>query len=491
MAYRISMLINFASRFIKENVLSVSISTVTAVNPLNNIKAAEVIQSASIPSVLLADTGVVKVGAVLATDDNDKVAENLLAQARGYWDTWSKKNQEIDSVLKEIHPTDHSVSPPTHDKLRALTDKLEVASDEQALAMHNWTRTVAGLVELQPISKNLSSDIVRYMSENGEVCLSRWVNTNKAFEEMQQSLAPTWNIEMNAEGRSRGTATQGLASVLRGLLKLESTVKSASGAFTDFLLKRVALVTGLPNNQTAGVNIEQQLDRLVRAGMLPDNVLWSRMAATLRGVQENYVDVYKDAMSKYVDFEADFDAEVVAKVSIQDPKIEGRVNEDNSSQFLYFQAGELQSDARKLYNKYFDENTGLAKDRAVLFPDQGAGSALTGKSKSEAEQWAKEMGLSVERCVMQLPDGKYIVQIDRVPLKIIIDGLSGKGGNIRSQRYDSWRHLFDAQVEDVRKSTKALSEQDSHANKVYENLQQILSALIEACVAVAKDYLKP
>lgn len=261
-------------------------------------------------------------------------------------------------------------------------------------------------------------------------------------------------------------------------------------------------MTNLPNEKTTGTNIEEQLKGLFRTGLVPDSTLWSGMAVALGDIQVNYVDVYKNATSKYVQFQADFNKEVRGRLSvcIKEPVIEGQVTKDNAAQFIYFNAGTdkdkdgdygLQKYAQDLYNKYFNAD-GSAKDQAaVLFPDQAAGSAVTGKSKSEAEQWAKDMGLSVDHCVRQLADGTYIVQIDPVPLKSIIDGLSGKGGNIRTQLYDSWHQLFEAQAEDVSKATQALAQQYSHAISVYDNLQKILSALIDACLAVARDCLKP
>lgn len=486
--------------------MSTSISTATVVNSPSNIKALEVIQSADNNKALIAGADIVKVDAILATGNNDKDAEKLLAQARGYWDTWAAKNKDIENIIEKIRNT---VPPPTGDQLIEFTDQLEAASAEQALAAQNWSRVITGLVALQPFSENLSADIVSYLLASGNACLSSWVGAKTAIAEIQKTSAPTWVIiEMTAEGGSRGAAVQGLASVLCGLLVLQPVVKNAPAALTD-LLKRVALVTGLPNEQVAGVNIEEQLKGLFRAGMVPDSTLWSGMAAALGEIQESYVDVYKNATSKYVQFQSDFNKEVRGKLSIciKEPVITGQVNKDNAAQFIYFNAGTdkdkdgeygLQYYAQKLYDKYFiyDKNDpsrhGLAKDQAaVLFPDQAAGSPVTGKSRSEAEQWAKDMGLSVEHCVRKLADGKYIVQIDPVPLESIIDGLSGKGGNIRTQLYDSWHQLFEAQAEDVSKATQALAQQYSHAISVYDNLQKVLSALIEACLAVARDCLRP
>lgn len=478
--------------------MSTSISTATVVNSPSNIKAVEVIQSAGNNKALIAGADIVKVEAILTTANNDKDAEKLLAQARGYWDTWAAKSKDIEDIIGKIRNT---VPSPTGDQLIAFTDQLEAASAGQALAVQNWTRTITGLVALQPVSENLSANIVSYLLASGNDCLLRWIDSKKAITEIQKTSAPTWVIEMTAEGGSRGGAVQGIASVLRGLLVLQPAGKNAPAALTD-LLERVALVTGLPNERVAGVNIEEQLKGLFRAGMVPDSALWSGMAAALGEIQGNYVDVYKNATSKYVQFQSDFNKEVRGKLSvcIKEPVIEGQVTKDNAGQFIYFNAGTykdrygeygLQKYAQDLYNKYFNAD-GSAKDQAaVLFPDQAAGSAVTGKSKREAEQWAKDMGLSVDHCVRQLADGKYIVQIDPVPLKSIIDGLSGKGGNIRTQLYDSWHQLFEAQAEDVSKATQALAQQYSHAISVYDNLQKVLSALIEACLAVARDCLRP
>lgn len=219
--------------------MSTCISTATVVNSPGNIKALEAIQSIDSNQILLADTGAVKVNAALATDNNDQAAEQLLSQARGYWDTWTAKNQEIENLLKEIHPTDSNVSPPTGDELIALTNQLEAASAEQALVVQNWTRTVTGLVALQPISENLSADIASYLSQSGSACLSQWGDANAAIGQIQKSSTSTWVIETAAEGGSRGAAVQGLASVLRGLLALQpypKALRQRSMVYWDRLL---------------------------------------------------------------------------------------------------------------------------------------------------------------------------------------------------------------------------------------------------------------
>ena len=493
--------------------MSTSISTATVVNLPSNIKALEVIQSADNNKALIAGADIVKVDAILATGNNDKDAEKLLAQARGYWDTCTAKSKDIKDIIEKIRNT---VPPPTGHQLVELTHLLEAASAEQALAMQNWSRVIKGLVELQPVSENLSADIASYLLASGNDCLLRWVDSKTAMSEIQKNSSLTWVIEMTAEGGFRAAALQGLASVLRGLLVLQPTVKNASEALTNKnasealtnLLKRVALVTGLPNEQDAGVNIEEQLKWLFREGMVPDSTLWSAMGAALLDVQENYVDVYKNATSKYLEFQSDFSKEVYSKLSMRtkEPVIKGQVNKDNAAQFIYFNAGPGQDEdgnygmqyyAKNLYDKYFisDKNDparhGLAKDQAaVLFPDQADGSSVTGTSGSAAKKWATNMGLSVGHCVRKLADGKYIVQIDPVPLESITNGLSGKGGNIRTQLYDSWSHLFEAESDRVGKGTQALAQQDSHAISVYDNLQKILSTLIEACLEAARNCLR-
>ncbi len=249
---------------------------------------------------------------------------------------------------------------------------------------------------------------------------------------------------------------------------------------------------------------------------IPDADLWEMIADSINKIDENYMDVYEDAVQIYMNFFSDF-ADAISEMSTF---ICSHASENYPITINYFGLCNL---FFGLYNKYANTDAG------ILF---------SSNSKQEAEQWADEWGLKVSE-----ENGMFVVRIDMSPIESIMNGIAKlfspdvdnyqvlmqatnvllennvnindndavvaalKDKNIQKKiqgavGFSSWNDLyfssaeyqafqagFDAQEQIIQTTMQTMTQKYNTAVSLVDNLYKILSSTISSCTETLKAYL--
>ncbi|HEJ7043041.1 TPA: type III secretion system needle tip protein SctA [Serratia liquefaciens] len=215
-----------------------------------------------------------------------------------------------------------------------------------------------------------------------------------------------------------------------------------------------------------------------KSKVIEDKAIWEQASAAIDQIGNEYLGVYEDAVSKYTDFYKAY-SNVNAQMGTW-------INSSTDGKKIKFDIGKLNDALKKLTSDFSSPNKS-----AVLFPSQSSNN-IKGATQSEAQKWAKEMGLP-DSCVEKSGDGSYIVVIDLTPLKNMQRDLGNLGsGNVEldNAKFQAWQTGFNAQAEGMKNTMQTLTQKYSNANSLYDNLVKVLSSTISSCLETAKTFLR-
>lgn len=277
------------------------------------------------------------------------------------------------------------------------------------------------------------------------------------------------SIQMQTFRDEREITTQQFANNLRGIANNDNTLtaqqnRELQAGITSVFNDASPIVHSLFSMSTPKKTIE-------------DKELWEKAANAIKQIGEEYLGVYEDAVGKYTDFFKAFTNITSQMGAWITPGADGNK--------LKLDIGSLINALRTLKTSYSLPNQG-----AVLFPSQGS-STVTGATKSQAEQWASELGLP-GTSVKSLADGKYVVVIDSTPIDNMIRDLNNLGTGVKeldNSKFQAWQAGFKAQEENMKNTLQTLTQKYSNANSLYDNLVKVLSSTISSCLETAKSFL--
>lgn len=252
---------------------------------------------------------------------------------------------------------------------------------------------------------------------------------------------------------------------------------------------------------------------------IPDADLWEMIADSINKIDENYMDVYEQAIQTYMNFFSDF-AEAISEMSkfiISNPDENYPIEINYVGLFALF---------NEFYNKYMYGEDG------VLF---------SSKSQQEAIQWAEEFGIS--KVTYNKDNDMWEVRIDMSPVESILQGIttlfcpeadtflpleqamqvllehnvdinnnydvtqalqdkkiineilsvtgiSGyKQPYFSSAEYQAFQAGFDAQEQIIQTTMQTMTQKYNTAVSLVDNLYKILSSTISSCTETLKAYL--
>lgn len=254
---------------------------------------------------------------------------------------------------------------------------------------------------------------------------------------------------------------------------------------------------------------------------IPDADLWEMIADSINKIDENYMDVYEQAIQTYMNFFSDF-AEAISEMSkfiISNPDENLPIEINYIGLFALFD---------ELYSKYTD-------------PFSEAGVLFSSDSQQEAIQWAEEFGLST--VTYNSRNGMYEVRIDMSPVESIMNGIAAlfcpeadsfipleqamevllehnvdinnnydvtqalwdvnivneilsvtgisgyKQPYFSSAEYQAFQAGFDAQEQIIQTTMQTMTQKYNTAVSLVDNLYKILSSTISSCTETLKAYL--
>ncbi|TFZ48675.1 IpaD/SipD/SspD family type III secretion system needle tip protein [Serratia proteamaculans] len=228
--------------------------------------------------------------------------------------------------------------------------------------------------------------------------------------------------------------------------------------------------------------IARAYDKLLLKGkpnVIEDKVIWEQASAAIDQIGEEYLGVYENGVSKYTDFYKAY-SNINAQMGTW-------IDSSSDGKKIKFNIEKLNDALKGLERDFSPPNK-----NAVLFPNKKSNN-VTGATQSEAQQWAKEMGLP-DSCVEKSVDGSYIVVIDLTPVKNMQRDLGslGSGNNVKldNAKFQAWQTGFNAQAEGMKNTMQTLTQKYSNANSLYDNLVKVLSSTISSCIETAKTFLR-
>ncbi|QDH57969.1 IpaD/SipD/SspD family type III secretion system needle tip protein [Pandoraea pnomenusa] len=212
-----------------------------------------------------------------------------------------------------------------------------------------------------------------------------------------------------------------------------------------------------------------------------DSKLWEDIADLIGDIKDGYLDVYSEAVAKYLAFNKAL-SDLISKLS-------GWISTSSDGKEVTLNIGEL----RKALNDILAEFKPPNKN-SVLYPKQDKDSNdIEGGTKEDAEKWARDFGLP-ESSVQEQPEGsgKWVVVIDTSPIDRMLDSIPKDGDEKKMNPFelDIWRSGFTSQENQVKTMMQQLMQRYTTANSTYDNLVKVLSSTIASTLEVAKGFLR-
>ena len=336
-----------------------------------------------------------------------------------------------------------------------------------------------------------------------------------ALPTVSQSLVDDMGKKVQKDGENLASARKAATTLLAALNdpSADSSVKAkAAQALVDKIaigalsaqLARNALDSGLELARSAGQPLSSEKGQQISNELAP--VLGKQLDAALSGsgiergigarasfddildglqdligtIKDDYLDVYARLVELYAKLYSDFNSEVLANmaywiVPLGDAK------------------GSIQIDIAGFKRRLLllmDRYT-FPKPDSILFPVPGAGGAVAGASKEDAEKWLAAMGLPPS-CLKQLPDGTYCVVIDLLPLTRMINGLPAADSNGKATllpaAFQAWQAGFNAQQQELESALQKHTQKYSNANSIHDNVQKVISSTLSALFEMLKAF---
>ncbi|EBF0842076.1 type III secretion system needle tip protein SipD [Salmonella enterica subsp. enterica] len=284
-------------------------------------------------------------------------------------------------------------------------------------------------------------------------------------QQAQQTLRSTLPVsEENNDERT--LARQQLTSSLNALEKsgVSLSAEQHEGLRNAFSAPALALFSTAPMAQPRAT--------------ISDAEIWDMVSQNISAIGDNYLGVYENVVAVYTDFYQAF-SDILSKMG-------GWLSPGKDGNTVKLNVNALKSEISNLINKYNQINK-----NTILFPTQ-TGGGVTTASRSEAEQWIKELNLP-DSCLKSSGSG-FVVLVDMGPLDKMVSDLNGIGSGsaleMDNAKYQAWQSGFKAQEENLKTTLQTLTQKYSNANSLYDNLVKVLSSTISSSLETAKSFLQ-
>lgn len=226
-------------------------------------------------------------------------------------------------------------------------------------------------------------------------------------------------------------------------------------------------------NSTLFKSVVGDSDTFASKKIISDVELWGQISKNIGSINDSYLKMYESAVAGYTSFYQELSEKVLAKMG-------GWVQPGKDGNSVKLSAKSI-ADA---LSKIIDDKS------FILVPPQN--SPYPTFSWSEAETWAKELGLPTS-CIQMKNNGGYVVIPDLTPLKTMLEEVKKLGNGdveLDNAKYQAWQAGFKSQEEDLKTTLQTLTQKYSNANSIYDNLVKVLSSTISSCLETAKSFLQ-
>lgn len=267
-------------------------------------------------------------------------------------------------------------------------------------------------------------------------------------------------------------------------LKLQSNscynfIQSFDLGLTDQLKE----TSSYPNFTTSLENVfsalPAALDNVPRAS---DREICELIAELMHTLHDDYLEIFENSVEKQTAFWQKF-TEFQSLLA---------TNTASASKDSKVEISDLPGLKEKLKQLLPESTTDATKVSAefILYPVEPD----TYVSKTDAEKWAKELGLP-ESCVVGSGEN-YIVVIDTTPVVAILNSKIFNGDPTivnwsgTTTEYQAWQTVYNAQSENIKTNTQTLTTKYSTANSTYDTIIKLLSSSIQTLFDCCKETLR-